>query len=72
MADAKTVEEEEQERKDNGEPAPPAIESWDDAKQAFSDGVDRFKDSSADQIRDGILKAGNSLFRRFKRFVDED
>ena len=46
------------------------IESLDDAKQMFSDGIDRLKESSADEIRDVIGKGVNKLFRKFERFVD--
>ena len=53
------------------EPQRRQIESLDDAKAEFWDTVERFKESSAEEVKDGILKLGNSLFRRVRRALDD-
>jgi hypothetical protein len=54
------------------EPEPPRIQSIDDAKEAFFDGVDKIRDKSADEIRDGAIKVGNRIFDAFRKLVDGD
>ena len=48
------------------------IESLDDAKDVFWNGVDKIRDSSADEVRQGAIKVGNRLYKAWRKLVDGD
>lgn len=48
------------------------IESLDDVKTILSDGFDKLRDSSVDEIKAGALKVGNRFFKAFRKLVDGD
>jgi hypothetical protein len=54
------------------EVALPNIESLDDVKDLFNDGVDKIRESSVDEIKEGALKVGNRLFKAWRQLVDGD
>ena len=48
------------------------IQSLDDVKNLLSDGFNKLRDSSADEIKAGALKVGNRFFKAFRKLVDGD
>lgn len=48
------------------------IESLDDAKEAFWDGVDKLRNSSADEVRGSAFKVMNRAYSAWRKLVNGD
>tara|TARA_R110000787_G_scaffold69464_1_gene154554 strand:+ start:516 stop:728 length:213 start_codon:yes stop_codon:yes gene_type:complete len=48
------------------------IESLDDVKEVFNDGIDKLKEMGVDDIKKTALRAGNRIFAAWRKLVDGD